>query len=143
MNRAITLAVLLSAGLVGSSLAADDPSKDRQGIMKNVGAATGVGAKMVKGEMEFDPVAAQLVFNTMNAAANGYGYLFPEGSESGNETEASPKIWQDKAGFNAAVAKFIADTNVKITDMDSFKAAFGAATKNCGSCHEAYRIKKE
>ncbi len=98
----------------------------------------------MKGEMDFDPVAAQLTFNTMNAAANGYGYLFPEGSDSGNETEASPKIWEDKAGFDAAVAKFIADTkDIKITDMDSFKSAFGAATKNCGACHEAYRIKKE
>ncbi len=39
MNRAITMALLLSAGLVGSSFAAD-PSADRQNIMKNVGAAT-------------------------------------------------------------------------------------------------------
>ena len=101
--------------------------------MKNVGAATGVGGKMMKGEMDFDPVAAQLIFNTMNAAANGYGYLFPAGSETGNETEASPKIWEDMAGFEAAVAKFAADTaNIKITDMASFQTAFGAATKNCG-----------
>ena len=142
MKRSTALALLLSAGLVGTTYAAD-PSADRQNIMKNVGAATGVGGKMMKGEMDFDPVTAQLIFNTMNAAANGYGYLFPEGSETGNETEASPKIWEDRAGFDAAVAKFAADTSgIQITDMDSFKAAFGAATKNCGSCHEAFRVKK-
>ena len=142
MFRTRTMALLLSAGFVCAAQAAD-PSADRQAMMKNVGAATGVGGKMMKGEMDFDPVAAQLIFTTMNAAANGYGYLFPEGSETGNETEASPKIWEDRAGFEAAVAKFAADTSgVQITDMDSFKAAFGAATKNCGSCHEAFRVKK-
>ncbi len=142
MIRTFALSVLLSAGLVGTTIAAD-PSADRQAVMKNVGAATGVGGKMMKGELEFDPVAAQLIFATMNAAANGFGYLFPEGSETGNETEASPKIWEDRAGFDAAVAKFAADTSgIQITDMDSFKTAFGAATKNCGTCHEGFRVKK-
>lgn len=142
MTRTITLALFMTAGLFGATHAAD-PSADRQAMMKNVGAATGVGGKMMKGELDFDPVAAQLIFGTMNAAASGFGYLFPEGSETGNETEASPKIWDDKAGFEAAVAKFVADTSsLKITDMDSFKAAFGAVTKNCGSCHEAFRVKK-
>ncbi len=142
MFRTPTLALLLSAGLVCAAQAAD-PSADRQAMMKNVGAATGVGGKMMKGEMDFDPVAAQLIFATMNATANGFAYLFPEGSETGNETEASPKIWEDRAGFEAAVTKFAADTSgIQITDMDSFKAAFVAATKNCGSCHEGYRVKK-
>lgn len=143
MNRTIALAGILSAALVGGSYAADDPSADRQNLMKNVGAATGAGAKIAKGEMEFDPVTAQLVFNTLNAAANGLGYMFPDGSETGNNTEASPKIWEDRAGFNAAVAKFITDTDIKIADLDGFRAAFGAATQNCGSCHEGYRVKKE
>lgn len=143
MNRTIALAGILSAALVGGSYAADDPSADRQNLMKNVGAATGAGAKIAKGEMEFDPVTAQLVFNTLNAAANGFGYMFPDGSETGNNTEASPKIWEDRAGFNAAVAKFITDTDVKIADLDGFRTAFGAATKNCSSCHEGYRVKKE
>ncbi|MCY6381055.1 c-type cytochrome [Hoeflea prorocentri] len=142
MYRAFSMAVLLTVGLAGGSLAAD-ASLDRQTVMKNVGAATGVGAKLAKGEMEFDPATAQLVFNTLNAAANGYGYMFGEGTESGNDTEASPKIWEDRAGFDAAVAQFAADTNVKITDLASFQAAFGAATKNCGTCHETYRIKKQ
>lgn len=142
MYRAFSAAIFLSIGLAGGSLAAD-PSADRQTIMKNVGAATGVGAKMVKGEMEFDPVTAQLVFNTLNAAANGYGYLFGEGTESGNDTEASPKIWEDRAGFDMAVAQFAADTSVTVTDFASFQGAFGAATKNCGTCHETYRVKKQ
>jgi cytochrome c556 len=31
----------------------------------------------------------------------------------------------------------------KVTDLDSFKAAFGNIGKNdCGGCHEKYRVKK-
>jgi hypothetical protein len=34
--------------------------------------------------------------------------------------------------------------DAKVTDLDSFKAAFGNMGKNdCGSCHETYRVKKD
>jgi cytochrome c556 len=29
-----------------------------------------------------------------------------------------------------------------VKDLDSLKAALGNMGKNCGGCHEAYRIKK-
>jgi cytochrome c556 len=96
---------------------------------------------MVKGQSEFDAVQAQQAMNVLNAAALGFGYMFPEGSESGAKTEAAATIWSDRAGFDAAVAKYIADTTATITDLDSLKAAFGAAASNCGSCHKAYRTK--
>ena len=48
--------------------------------------------------------------------------------------------------FKARFAKLgtdAKDANAKVTDLDSFKAAFGNIGKNdCGSCHEQYRIKK-
>ena len=100
---------------------------------------------MVKGEAEFDAVAAELVLRTMNAAALGFGEFFPEGSETGGKTTASAKIWEDMAGFKAAIAKFEQDTAAgvaaKPADLASFKAAFGAAAANCGSCHQSYRKK--
>jgi cytochrome c556 len=35
------------------------------------------------------------------------------------------------------------DAEAKVTDLDSFKAAFGNIGKNdCGGCHEKYRVKK-
>ena len=35
------------------------------------------------------------------------------------------------------------DAAAKVTDLDSFKAAFGSIGKNdCGGCHEHYRVKK-
>ena len=135
--------VLLAASLlVGPTVsAAGDAAVERQLLMKHNGKATGTLARMVKGQAEFDAAAAQAAMDILNTAALGFGYMFPEGSESGAETEASPAIWSDRAGFDAAVAKYIKDTTATITDMDSLKAAFGAAAANCGSCHKAYRVK--
>ena len=146
MKFKILLGAALVAATTSTAISAEDPIAVRKAMMKNVGAATGVGGAMMKGEMEFNAVAAELVLRTMNTAALGFGELFPAGSESGGESTASPKIWEDRAGFDAAVAKFAADTAAGIAakpaNLDAFKAAFGAAASNCGACHKAYRIKK-
>ena len=81
------------------------------------------------------------VIKTMNEVAVAFPGLFPEGSETGAETEASPAIWTDRAGFDAAAQKFVDDTSGEVTDKASFMVAFGKATSNCGSCHKAYRVK--
>ena len=147
-RTALTASLAAVLAFTGAHALADghgakpDPAKERQTLMSNVGMATGTGAKMLKGEIEFDALAAQMVMKTLHSAALGFGYMFPEGSESGHETEAAPAIWSDRAGFDAQVAKFQADTDAKIADLDGFKAAFGAATANCGTCHKQYRIKK-
>lgn len=142
MKRAVVLGVILSACLAGNALGGD-PTIDRQALMKNNGAAAGAGGKILKGEAPFDLTTAQLILRTMNTAALGYGYMFPPGSETGNETEAAKSIWENAAGFDAAVTKFITDTSVNVTDEASFKAAFIGATKNCGTCHEDFRVKKQ
>ena len=146
MKFRVLLGAALLAVTTGTAISAEDPIAVRKAMMKNVGAATGVGGAMMKGEMEFNAVAAELVLRTMNTAALGFGELFPAGSESGGQSTASPKIWEDRAGFDAAVAKFQADTAsgiaAKPASLDEFKAAFGAAAANCGSCHKAYRVKK-
>ena len=131
----------LCVGFSVHASAAGDAAVERQALMSHVGAATGAAAKMVKGEIPFDLVAAQLAMRTLNSAALGFGYMFPEGSETGAKTEAAPAIWSDRAGFDAAVQKFVKDTSAPVTDLDSLKSAFGAAAANCGACHRAYRTK--
>lgn len=139
----LATAVLMAAGTASVPVnAAGDAAVERQALMKNVGAATRSASAMVKGEVEFNAVAAQMAMATLHNAALGFGYMFPEGSETGAETEASPAIWSDRDGFNKVVGKFVADTSAKVTDLESLKSAFGAATSNCGTCHKAYRVKK-
>ena len=146
MKQILIGAALLVVFTAGPAVSADDPIAARKSIMKNVGAAGKAGGAMLKGKAQFNAVAAELILRTMNAASFGVGELFPEGSETGGETTASPKIWEDRAGFNAALAKFQADTTAGIAspvaDIEAFKVAFEAATENCGACHKAYRIKK-
>jgi cytochrome c556 len=99
---------------------------------------------MIKGEAPFDLAKAQGVFDVYVSSIGKFAMQFPAESKTGNETKASQKIWDDNAGFKAAVAKFEADAaagKAATKDLDSFKVAFGAATQNCQSCHESYRLK--
>jgi len=134
----------LTACLLTSSAVYADAISDRKAAMKNVGMAMGAAVKMLKGQMDYDPVVASLAFATMNNAAIGLTGLFPEGSETGGKTTASPKIWSDMGGFSSAVAKFQSDTAeavaAKPADLDAFKAVFGKVAGNCKSCHEGYRV---
>lgn len=141
-TRLASLGVAALVSLSATAFAAGDAAKERQDIMKNVGAATKVLAGMSKGQIPFDAVAAQMALKTMNSAAIGFGYMFPEGSETGSETEAAPAIWSDRAGFDKAVNKFVVDTSGTVTDANSLKEAFGGAAANCGACHKVYRVKK-
>ena len=67
--------------------------------------------------------------------------LWPDSSKAG-DTAALPAIWENKADFDAKLAKFSADAKAaeaKVTDLDSFKAQMGEVGKNCGGCHNTYR----
>ena len=47
--------------------------------------------------------------------------------------------------FKAMFAKLGTDAKAaegSVTDLDSFKAAFGNVGKDCGGCHQTYRVKK-
>lgn len=124
-----------------------EPISLRMNIMKQVGASMEAMGKMAKGEEPFEARVAAASIRTMRAGALGYAAQFPEGSETGMETEASPKIWEDREGFEEAIAEFIADTGAALemppTDVDELKQVMGELGQNCKSCHEDYRIKKD
>ena len=42
----------------------------------------------------------------------------------------------------ASFAKAVADTKGKIKDADTLKVNLGLIGKQCGGCHETYRVKK-
>ncbi len=144
MIRSLSICLALAVGSVSATaIAASDPILVRQKIMKaNVGAAS-VSGGMMKGEIAFDAKVAKAAIRTMNAVAYSFGDYFPAGSETGMKTRASPKIWQDMAGFEAKLAQFRKDTDAAAAanpaDLDAFKAVMVPIFKNCNSCHEAYR----
>jgi cytochrome c556 len=144
--RTLIAAAIIGAAGFAPAIAADEPQVVRQEMMKKVGGATGAMAKMVKGEADFDAAAVLTALSTMSEVAGTIGEYFPEGSESGFETEALPAIWTNMDDFKAKLAAFKADADAGIAaapaDLDGLKAVFGPLTKNCGTCHETYRMKK-
>jgi cytochrome c556 len=148
MLRSLSVCLALAVCSVSATaIAASDPILVRQKIMKSSGGAAGVSGGMMKGKIAFDAKVATAAIRTLNAAAYTYGNYFPAGSDTGMKTRASPKIWQDMAGFEAKLAQFQKDTDAaaaaKPQDLDAFKAAMGPVFGNCKGCHEVYQLPKE
>lgn len=144
----IVAAAVLTA-MAGTAAFAADPIETRKATMKAIGGAFGgVLVKMVKGEIPYDAAAAKAAGATLVEKSKGIdvAVLFPKGSETGGETTASPKIWDDTAGFKAALSK-LQDTaaaqapNVD-KGLDQLKVAVAELGKTCKNCHDTYRIQK-
>ena len=126
-------------------VAQQDPIAARKALMKESGQATAVVVKMTKGETPVDLAAAQASFKAYQNIASKMPALFPDNSKSGGETTAAPAIWENMNDFKARFAKFDADAKAaeaSVKDLDSLKAAVATVTRNCGGCHETYRVKK-
>lgn len=140
---------LAVAGIVAfgatAVIAQSDPIAARKALMKDTGAATGAVTRMAKGEAPFDLATAKKSFATYQEVAAKMPTLFPADSKTGGETSASPKIWESMDDFKAKFVKFGADAKAAdalVKDLDSLKAAMSEIGKNCGGCHETYRVKK-
>lgn len=139
------IAFALSAVALMAAAASADPIEDRQNFMQENGRLLGALTPMVEGEQPFDAAEAMAMLQAFNEHVQTFDVaaLFPEGSDEG-DTRASPKIWEDWAGFQAAAEKLKADAAAAVAanpqDVDALKSAVGAIGANCGSCHEAYRL---
>jgi cytochrome c556 len=144
MIRTVLAVAAIAIGVTALG-AQSDPITTRKALMKEQGAQTKAGAGMAKGEAPYDQAKAQAILANYIETSAKMPDLFPENSKTGGETTAAPKIWEDMAGFKAGFAKMSTDAKAaqsSVKDLDSFKAAFGGLTKNCGGCHETYRVKK-
>jgi cytochrome c556 len=145
MIRTFCAVVLFALGL-SVAIAQQDPIAARKALMKGNGDQAKIGVAMIKGEAPFDLEKARKIFAVFEDTAAKAPALFPANSTTGGDTAADPKIWENMEDFKARLAKLGTDAKEaagKVTDLDSFKAAFGAIGKNdCGGCHEKYRIKK-
>ena len=144
MKRLALGATLLALG-VSFALAQQDPIAARKALMKKNGDEAKIGTAYMKGEAAFDLAKAKAIFAAYQDAASKAPALFPDNSKTGGETAALPAVWEKKADFDAKFKKFgedAKDAATKVTDEASFKVAFPAVQKNCGGCHETYRLKK-
>lgn len=139
----VGIAALSVVAVTAAAYATQDPIMTRKALMDANGAAAGAGGAMMKEEAPFNAAVAKSIFMTMRAVSYSYGDYFPAGSDQG-DTKASPKIWEDAAGFAAALTKFQQDAEAALAadvkDLEAFKAAFGQVAGNCKGCHDAFRL---
>ncbi len=139
--------MVFSALFMLTSAAYASPVEDRQALMKDVGRSMGVLGSVMKGEKPFEGETVQAALEQMKADAikMDADVLFPKGSESG-DTAAAPKIWEDEAGFKAEIEKFRTATAAAVEaqpkDVDALRVSMKDVGASCGTCHQAYRIKK-
>ena len=147
MKRGLVVAgaLLLSIGAV---VASQDVANQTQTTMKATGRAMGaVLGPMFKGEKPYDQAAVDTALTQLADTAKKLPTMFPEsikGLKVEGDYSSSPKIWEDKAGFAAKIdgfAKVVTEASAKIKDLDSLKATFPAIGKECGACHETFRLK--
>ena len=142
--RIVLAGAALAIGITAIA-AQEDVIKARKALMKENGDQAKIGAAMAKGEQPFDLTKVKAIFAQYQEAAAKMPNLFPESSKTGGDTEALPKIWESMDDFKAKFVKFgeeAKEAEGSAKDLDSFKAAFGTVMKNCGGCHQTYRVKK-
>jgi len=146
LNARTTL--MLAALVFAAPLpAADDPRHERHEVMEGVGDAAKPVGKMLKGERDYDPAVVMTSLGTFHEAAGKFGSLFPPGSETGEDTRAAPAIWEDRAGFEEALAKLGKAVDAAIAanpqTLDAAKPVLGPVFNACKGCHDNYRLEKE
>jgi cytochrome c556 len=146
MMRTVVVVGTLLFG-VGAVMAQQDLINKDQTIMKSNGKNAGLLAAMVKGEKPYDQAAVDAALTQLDETAKKLPTMFPEsvkGLKAEGDYSTSPKIWEDKAGFDAHIATFakaVTDAKGSVKDLDTLKVSLPVIGKSCGGCHETYRLK--
>jgi cytochrome c556 len=144
--RTIVFVGTLLLGL-GAVAAQQDQVKLTQDVMKGNGKNAGALSAMVKGEKPYDQATVDAAIAQFEDTVKKFPTLFPDsikGLKPEGDYSATAKVWEDKAGFKehiASFAKAVADAKGKIKDLETLKVVLPAIGKQCGGCHETYRVK--
>lgn len=142
-----SLAVFSALFMLTTAAAVASPVTERQALMKDIGRSMGAIGPVLKGEKPFEAAAIQTALDQLKADAIKLDAesLFPQEAENA-ESAASPKIWEDSAGFKAEIEKFrvatAAAADAKPQDIDALRANIKDVGASCGTCHQLYRVKK-
>lgn len=141
-----TLCLTVIVMLMSLAVADDDPRHERHELMEGVGKAAKPIGEMFKGELDYDADVVMASLQTWHNASLRVGNLFPPGTETGMDTEAAPAIWEDRAGFEEALANFRAAVEAAIEanpmTLEDAKPTVGPVFQTCKGCHDTYRIEK-
>ena len=146
MKRVLVVVGTLLLG-AGTVVAQQDLVKVYQDMMKGNGRNAGAVSAIIKGEKPYDQATVDAALAQFEDTVKKFPTLFPDsvkGLKPAGDYYPSPKVWEDKAGFDAKIASFgkaVSEAKAKVKDLDSLKAAFPTIGRECAGCHETYRVK--
>ena len=124
-----------------------DPIAQRQALMEDTRDALRPLIGMTRGQVDFDAETVSNSLAVFATTADKAPALFPEGSESGGETEAKATIWSDRAGFDQAFTNFgeavAAAQSAEIQSLEQLQPQLQGVLKTCRDCHDGYRVQKD
>ena len=150
MNRFLPACSAALAGLVVALPAAaqfqkpEDAVKYRESVMYVMSNHVGRIGAMVQGRVPYDAAAATQNAELIATLSHLPFVGFLEGTAGTGKGRASPKIWSERAKFDAA-AKHMQDEVAKLVvaartnNLDNVKAAFGNVGQACKGCHDNFR----
>ena len=143
--KRLAIAAAAALGIAATAWAGGhSPIEKRQAAMKANGGHAKVLGAFAKGERAYDAGQVMAALQGMKSSTAGFTDYFPDGSGSG-DTKAAPAIFSDRAGFEAAFAKFSGAVDAAIAaqpaSQSELQSAFGGIGQTCGGCHESYRLK--
>ena len=148
MKTLVPAALVLATAVLSTPAMAqfqkpEDAIKYRKASFTVMAAHFGRIGAMVNGRVPFDgKVAAEnaAIVETMSKLPWA---AFGPGTDKG-DTRALPDIWKEQDAFKAGADKMQAEIGklvaaTKTGNLDSVKAAFGAAGQTCKACHDDFR----
>lgn len=121
--------------------------KERMDKMGEVASKMKVIARMLNGQLDFDPAVLEASAAEIADHASSFEPLFPEGSVS-PPSEARPRIWtrwddfRDQFATMEARAGSLADEAASAEDPSDLKNTFVRLGNTCKSCHQDFRLQK-
>ena len=140
----VSAAVTLSGPAMAQFAKAEDAIKYRQSAMFVMQQNFARIATMAAGRAPLDAKVAAESAEVAAYMSKLPWAAFGEGTDKGAPTKAKAEIWSDKAKFNDYAEKMQGEMNklnaaAKTGNLDSIKAAVGAVSGSCKTCHDAFR----
>jgi cytochrome c556 len=136
-------AVMLATPASAQFQKPEDALKYRQSALTVMGTHFGRIGAMVNGKAPFDAKSAQDSAQIVATLSTLPWAGFAANTES-LKSRAKPEIWKEQAKFKEASDKMVAEVAklevaAKTGNLDTIKAAFGAAGGSCKACHDSFR----
>jgi cytochrome c556 len=148
MKLAASFLISVSAVMLATPASAqfqkpEDAVKYRQSALTVMGTHFGRIGAMVNGKAPFDAKSAQDSAQIVATLSTLPWAGFAANTES-LKSRAKPEIWKEQAKFKEASDKMVAEVAklevaAKTGNLDTIKAAFGAAGGSCKACHDSFR----